>query len=138
VYRVPIAFTQLDLQVDSINDARDFKAVQSAFRTIQTFDQQAVDGVWRVVAAIIHLGNLEFNPMNHNEESEVADKEALRLTAGLLDVDPTALGAALCSRVVAARGDVVSKQHNVNDALFGRDALAKVFALFAIFIFLPM
>lgn len=118
--------TNANLQVDSIDDSRDFKAVQSALRFIQTFDQTAVDSIWRVVAAIIHLGNLEFNPINHNEESEVADKEALRATAELFDVDANALGAALCSRVVAARGDVVSKQHNVNDALFGRDALAKV------------
>lgn len=114
------------MQVDSISDNRDYKAVQSAMRSISTFDQQSVDALWRVVAAIIHLGNLEFKSIKNDEESEVANKEALRVTADLLDVDAGALAVALCSRVVAARGDVVNKQHNINDAMYGRDALAKV------------
>ena len=33
---------------------------------------------------------------------------------------------ALCSRVVAAKGEVVEKGHTVEQAQYGRDALAKV------------
>jgi len=33
---------------------------------------------------------------------------------------------ALCSRVVAAKGEVVEKGHTVEQAMYGRDALAKV------------
>ena len=33
---------------------------------------------------------------------------------------------ALCSRVVAAKGEVVEKGHTVEQAKYGRDALAKV------------
>jgi len=35
------------------------------------------------------------------------------------------LDRALCSRVVAAKGEVVEKGHTVEQAQFGRDALAK-------------
>jgi len=36
------------------------------------------------------------------------------------------LGRALCSRVVAAKGEVLEKGHTVEQAKYGRDALAKV------------
>jgi len=36
------------------------------------------------------------------------------------------LARALCSRVVAAKGEVVEKGHTVEQAQYGRDALAKV------------
>ena len=36
------------------------------------------------------------------------------------------LGRALCSRVVAAKGEVLEKGHTVEQAQYGRNALAKV------------
>ena len=39
---------------------------------------------------------------------------------------PGELERALCSRVVAAKGEVVEKGHTVEQAQYGRDALAKV------------
>ena len=44
----------------------------------------------------------------------------------LCAVCPGELERALCSRVVAAKGEVVEKGHTVEQAQYGRDALAKV------------
>lgn len=41
-------------RVDSIADKSDYKAVQSAFKTLG-FTTEQVDAIWRVVAAILHL-----------------------------------------------------------------------------------
>jgi myosin heavy subunit len=43
-----------------------------------------------------------------------------------LSCDESDLDKALCSRVVAARGEVVEKGHTLEQAQFGRDAFAKV------------
>lgn len=56
----------------------------------------------------------------------IQDKTATNAIADLLQVEPHEVEKALCSRVVAARGDVVVKGHNTQEALHGKDAFAKV------------
>jgi myosin-1 len=46
--------------------------------------------------------------------------------SSLLELDEGETERALCSRVVAARGEVIEKGHTVEQALYGRDALSKV------------
>jgi myosin I len=41
-------------KVRSISDRNDYKATQSAFRTL-AFSDQEIDTVWKTVAAILHL-----------------------------------------------------------------------------------
>ena len=50
----------------------------------------------------------------------------LRCIAHLLELDEEETRQALCSRVVAARGEVMQKGHNIEQAKMGRDAFAKV------------
>ena len=48
------------------------------------------------------------------------------MLASLLSVDENELSRALCLRVIAARGELMEKSHTVPEALYGRDAFAKV------------
>ena len=41
-------------RVDTISDKSDYKAVQSAFKTLG-FSQENIDAIWRTVAAVLHL-----------------------------------------------------------------------------------
>jgi myosin heavy subunit len=82
--------------------------------------------LWQVVAAIIHLGNLDFIEGVETESSAIRDQGLLKTCARLLQVKPAELSAALVQQVVAARGDVVAKRHDIPAALYTRDALAKV------------
>lgn len=56
---------------------------------------------------------------------QIANQQALTNAAKLLDVTESEMVNALTQRVIAARGDVMMKSHNVTQAEFGRDALAK-------------
>ena len=60
------------------------------------------------------------------EEAKVKDMGALRSVASLLEVDEREAEKALCSRVVAARGEVMQKGHNLQQAQYGKDAFSKV------------
>ena len=60
------------------------------------------------------------------EESKVKDLGALRSVVNLLELDEREAEKALCSRVVAARGEVMQKGHSVQQAVYGKDAFAKV------------
>ncbi|XP_059470337.1 unconventional myosin ID [Neocloeon triangulifer] len=108
--------------VRSISDRTDYKATQSAFR-ILTFSDQEIDTIWRIVAAILHLGNIKFRP--DNESVKLDDPLLLETISNLLSVTKQELQKALCERVIAARGEIMSKTHNAAEANYGRDAFAK-------------
>lgn len=56
----------------------------------------------------------------------VSSREELSQIARLLSMDVNNLETSLCSRVVAAGGDVVRKEFTLSDAIYTRDAFAKV------------
>lgn len=103
-------------------DRTDHRATQSAFRTLGFTDDE-VDTVWRIVAAILHLGNLKF--ASSDDSTDIATKKELDIVAKLLCLRASDLKAALTERVIAARGEVMQKTHTTNQAETGRDALAK-------------
>lgn len=110
-----------DSKLASIDDKKDFKAVNDAIKSIGFGDY--TDTFWHIVAAVLHLGSVDF--VDENDEARVKNSGVLRHITSLLQVDEGELERALCSRVVAARGDVLEKGHTVEQARFGRDALAK-------------
>ena len=56
----------------------EYRTVASAFRTLQ-FSGDAVDSIWRLVAVILHLGNLRFSK---DDDSENAGKSTTAIVAG--------------------------------------------------------
>uniref|UniRef100_A0A1I7YKF9 Myosin motor domain-containing protein n=1 Tax=Steinernema glaseri TaxID=37863 RepID=A0A1I7YKF9_9BILA len=110
----------------SIDDSRDYRDVQLAFRSIGSFSAEAVERVWEVLGAVLLLGNVSFRETEASSDGvEPEDAQTLGAAARLLHVAPKKLESALCSQVVAARGDIVARHHDRNGAIFGRDALAK-------------
>lgn len=69
-------------------------------------------------------GNLDF--MTEKDDAQIKDRRLLSTIATLLSVNSSDAEKALCSRVVAARGDVVEKGHTLEQARYGRDAFSKV------------
>lgn len=61
-----------------------------------------------------------------DEENVVVDNtSALKNSASLLNVTGDEMTKSLTHRVIAAHGDVMMKSHNIQQAEYGRDALAK-------------
>lgn len=90
------------------------------------FPQEAINTVWSVLAAVLNLGNLQFES-GENEGTEIGNKDVLKKVASLLDVSSLQeLEESLTGRVIAAHGEVVRKLHNKDDAQRARDAFAKV------------
>ena len=69
-------------------------------------------------------GNLDF--VEENDDARIKDSSALNIVSNLLAVDYAEAEKALCSRVVATRGEVMEKGHTVEQAAYGKDAFAKV------------
>ncbi|XP_076272228.1 unconventional myosin ID isoform X2 [Rhynchophorus ferrugineus] len=109
-------------KVDTINDRNDFRNVTTSLNTLQ-FSKEDQDTLWKVVAAILHLGNVEFNI--NEEKLEVTRSQSVDNVAELLQVQKGELETALSERVIAARGDIMRKEHTESEATYGRDAFAK-------------
>lgn len=108
--------------VEVLSEKSDQKATTTAFK-ILGFTNDELQIVWKVVAAILHLGNVTFKL--EEEELKITNKSALTNAAKLLNVTEDEMKTALSQRVIATRGDVMMKSHDVSQAEFGRDAFAK-------------
>ncbi|XP_068150663.1 unconventional myosin ID [Drosophila tropicalis] len=108
--------------MDILTEKSDYKGTCNAFKTLG-FTADEVHTIWRTIAAILHLGNVEFQTIE--DELVISNKQHLQSTAKLLQVTESDLSTALTKRVIAAGGNVMQKDHNATQAEYGKDALAK-------------
>ncbi|WJX40431.1 Myosin-6 [Trifolium repens] len=87
------------------------------------------EAIFRVVAAILHLGNIEFSKGKGMDSSMPKDEKSLfylQTAAELLMCDAKALEDALCKRVIVTRDETIVKCLDPEAARLSRDALAKI------------
>ncbi|XP_063421774.1 unconventional myosin-Id-like isoform X2 [Mytilus trossulus] len=108
----------------TINDREDYRSVMNAMKTMGFgFDQ--AEALWKVLSAVLNLGNTSYEAVDDHDMAGVSDRKLLGNIAHLLSVTPDELEKALCSRVIAAGGQVVEKGLTVSEAMYARDAYAK-------------
>ncbi|XP_018019486.1 unconventional myosin IC [Hyalella azteca] len=110
-------------RVDSIDDKKDCDAVMAALRVID-FSEEEIDCIFRIVAAILHLGNVSFRAKDDGSAVPVSS-DHVKHASLLLECGEEALATALTHRTIEARGDVVCTPLSVDQAGSCRDALAK-------------
>ncbi len=67
-----------------------------------SFSEQEIDSVFQLVAAILHMGNIEFKPISAEDDSksQIANKETVKIASSLLGVEPAELERALTYRLM--------------------------------------
>ncbi|CAI5789277.1 unconventional myosin-Ig isoform X1 [Podarcis lilfordi] len=101
------------------------RAVADAM-TVIGFTSEEIDSVYKILAAILHLGNVCFVAMG--DDVEVENAELVPYLAELTSTEPESLLNTLLYRTVATGGgEVIQKGHSVNEANYARDACAKAF-----------
>ncbi|NXJ97930.1 MYO1G protein, partial [Corythaixoides concolor] len=105
------------------DDAAAYRAVEEAM-AVTGFSAEEVGSVHRILAAILHLGNVGFTA--EGETAAVEDAAQLSALAELTATAPDALRQALLSRTVAAGGgELIARGHSPKEAAYARDACAK-------------
>uniref|UniRef100_A0A2M4A4C6 Putative myosin class i heavy chain n=1 Tax=Anopheles triannulatus TaxID=58253 RepID=A0A2M4A4C6_9DIPT len=107
---------------ETLSEKADYRATTAGLQALG-FSGEEISMVWRTVAAILHLGNIEFRM--RDDKLEVVNEQALASAARLLQVTVEEMRTSLTERVIAARGEIMSKSHDTVQAEHGRDALAK-------------
>lgn len=114
-------------EVANVDDAREYLETRNAM-DIVGISQEEQDAIFRVVAAILHLGNINFSKGKEIDSSRLKDEKSinhLKTVAELLMCDEKSLEDSLCQRVIVTPDGNITKPLDPDSALQSRDALAK-------------
>ncbi|KAG2155515.1 myosin class I heavy chain [Suillus clintonianus] len=114
--------------VQGINDSNDYADTLNAMRIIGLSNQEQ-DEIFRMLAIILWLGNVQFQEMDDGNAA-ISDTGVTDFIAYLMEVDSVMVQKVLTSKVVETqrggrRGSVYDVPLNPAQATAGRDALAK-------------
>ncbi|KAK2452762.1 hypothetical protein P8452_00475 [Trifolium repens] len=114
-------------ELNGVSNAEEYMRTRRAMDIvgISHGDQEAI---FRVLAAILHLGNVEFSPGKEHDSSAIKDEKSrfhMQMAADLFMCDVDLLLATLCTRSIQTREGNIIKALDCNAAVAGRDALAK-------------
>ncbi|CAM5094867.1 unnamed protein product [Eretmochelys imbricata] len=105
------------------SDQSNFKAVADAMKVIG-FSPEEIDSVYKILATILHLGNVSF--VAEGDAVEIENRELVSQLAELTSTRPESLLRTLLYRAVATGGgEVIEKGHSAKEANYARDACAK-------------
>ena len=115
--------------INGVDDAQEFKVVKNAMAAVGISAEQQ-RGIWKVLSAVLWLGNISFIPVKHRNSDAVdvaggASGQALESAAQLLGIPPASLAAALTTRRMVAGGEEITRELSLDVAIENRDALAK-------------
>ncbi|KAJ0039099.1 hypothetical protein Pint_24134 [Pistacia integerrima] len=114
-------------EVANVDDAREYLETRNAM-DIVGISQDEQDAIFRVVAAILHLGNIDFTKGKEVDSSKLKDEKSqhhLQTAAELLMCNEKALEDSLCKRVIVTPDGNITKPLDPDSAALSRDALAK-------------
>ncbi|KAM8941890.1 unconventional myosin-Ia isoform 2-T2 [Lycaon pictus] len=114
-------------RVDGMDDAANFKAVQSAM-TVIGFSEEEIQRVLEVTALVLKLGNVELADefqANGVSASSIRDGKGVQEIGEMVGLNSEELEKALCSRTMKTAKEKVVTALNVIQAQYARDALAK-------------
>ncbi|XP_010469656.1 PREDICTED: myosin-12-like isoform X3 [Camelina sativa] len=114
-------------EVSNVDDAREYIETRNAM-DIVGIGQEAQDAIFRVVAAILHLGNVNFIKGEEADSSKIRDDKSryhLQTAAELLMCNEKMMEDSLCKRVIVTPDGNITKPLDPESAASNRDALAK-------------
>ncbi|KAK7329658.1 hypothetical protein VNO77_23831 [Canavalia gladiata] len=113
--------------LDGVDDADEYLATRRAMDVVGISEEEQ-EAIFRVIAAILHLGNVEFEKGEEIDSSVIKDEKSrfhLNTTAELLKCDAKSLEDALIKRVMVTPEEIITRTLDPVAALGSRDALAK-------------
>ncbi|XP_035798797.2 unconventional myosin-VIIa-like isoform X2 [Amphiprion ocellaris] len=108
------------------DDAKDYDRIHSALK-ILTFSEKQHQKILKLLAAILHLGNVSFEATTENnlETSDVSTSKHFSVAASLLEVPKSSLATSLTHRSFMTNKERVTKPLSSEQASDCRDALVK-------------
>ncbi|XP_076944168.1 myosin-11-like [Bidens hawaiensis] len=114
-------------ELDGVNNSHEYLATRRAMDVVGVNEKEQ-DAIFRVLASVLHLGNIEFSKGKEVDSSVLKDDKSkfhLQTTAELLLCDIQELEDALLKRVMVTPEEVIKRSLDPEGAIVSRDGLAK-------------
>ncbi|CAG5110772.1 Oidioi.mRNA.OKI2018_I69.chr2.g5138.t1.cds [Oikopleura dioica] len=112
------------LEVDNVDDAKEFSETQYAL-TLLGVGSKEQSLILRVLAAILHIGNIEMTESGNDSASLDPAEKSLGIVCTLMGVESSQLCQWLIHRRIQTVTDVFDKPLRLEEAISARDSLAK-------------
>ncbi|XP_067411952.1 unconventional myosin-Vc isoform X2 [Emydura macquarii macquarii] len=110
--------------IEGVDDRADMKETQKTFTLLGLKEDFQMD-VFKILAAILHLGNVQIKAVSDDRSSVSPEDKHLNIFCELLDLDNDRVAQWLCNRKIITASETVIKPMTKIQALNARDALAK-------------
>ncbi|CAK8568477.1 unnamed protein product [Lathyrus sativus] len=114
-------------ELDGVSSAEEYIKTRRSM-DIVGISHEDQEAIFCSLAAILHLGNVEFSPGKEHDSSIIKDEKSifhLQMAANLFKCDLNLLQVTLCTRSIQTREGNIVKALDCNAAVAGRDVLAK-------------
>uniref|UniRef100_A0A8C3NHK0 Uncharacterized protein n=1 Tax=Geospiza parvula TaxID=87175 RepID=A0A8C3NHK0_GEOPR len=114
-----------DTSIDGMDDADDFEKTRHAFTLLGVKESHQMT-IFRIIAAILHLGNLKIQGERDGEVCSVSSEdEHLSSFCSLLGVEHSQMQHWLCHRKLVTTAETYVKSMSLHQVVNARNALAK-------------
>ncbi|KAM3926425.1 unconventional myosin-Vc [Leptodactylus fuscus] len=110
--------------IEGVDDRRDMIDTQKTFKLLGFSVDFQMD-IFKVLSAILHLGNVEIKRVSDDRSSVAKNDKHLQIFCELLNLDTEKVAQWLCNRKIVTTSDTVIKPMTKLQSENGRDALAK-------------
>lgn len=113
-------------EVPGLDDAKDFAEMEAAMTECKLTSEDK-SNVFRVTAAVLHLGNVKIAADSDGNAgiTDAGSKETIKGISTMLGVDADKMSEAIVKKSMTIAGNKTFKALTLRDAEFNRDALAK-------------
>ncbi|KAF6299170.1 myosin XVA [Rhinolophus ferrumequinum] len=114
-------------EISGKSDADDFRRLLAAMEVLG-FSREDQDSIFRILASILHLGNVYFEKYETDaqEVASVVSAREIQAVAELLRISPEGLQKAITFKVTETMREKIFSPLTVESAVDARDAIAKV------------
>uniref|UniRef100_A0A671SG96 Myosin-6 n=1 Tax=Sinocyclocheilus anshuiensis TaxID=1608454 RepID=A0A671SG96_9TELE len=116
--------SQGETTVASINDSEELISTDAAFDVLG-FTQEEKNGIYKLIGAIMHYGNMKFKQKQREEQAEADGTEDADKVAYLMGLNSADLIKGLCHPRVKVGNEWVTKGQNVQQVYYAIGALSK-------------
>ncbi|ELQ75323.1 Myosin class II heavy chain [Trachipleistophora hominis] len=109
--------------VPGVDDAKEFANTLRCMRSLG-FDERTIEGVLRIVAAVLHLGNVSF--VDTGEKGELADRAPAEAACRLLSIPIASLVNSILSPTAVLSHETVTRNRSSEQAQRIVDALCRL------------
>jgi myosin-5 len=114
-------------ELNGVSNGREYVKTRRAMDVVG-INPDEQEAIFRVVASVLHLGNIDFVAGSDSDSSKLKDEKSkfhLDAAAELLQCESKGLLDSLCTRVLVTRDGNITMTLNMDQATVNRDTLAK-------------